>query len=69
MDEQAKKYSCKIAGLEYLNGSIVCRSGECERCDNGFWEETGTYCPCWTGVLSAEFTREDDRDFKNPRRP
>ncbi len=38
--------SCKIAGYEYPLESIVCRSGKCEKCDNGVWEETGGICPC-----------------------
>ncbi len=40
--------TCRIAGFEYIDHTVVCRSGHCAMCNDGIWEEKGELCPCWT---------------------
>ncbi len=46
MAQQIKQQSCKFAGFEYPDQSVICRSGKCVKCNNSIWEQTGGICPC-----------------------
>ena len=36
--------ACSLAGNSYATGSLSCQAGMQQRCNNGVWERTGSYC-------------------------
>lgn len=51
--------TCKYAGKEYSEGSLICKNGREMKCRGGDWEETGYACNKSDGEEISETQQRD----------